>query len=284
VKVFVSGATGFIGQKVVARLLDAGHDVIASGSASRQSTAAIDWLNQVDYRSWNIDSNQAVALLLSVIPDVLIHCAWSHLDDYHSAAHLDRLLPAHYRFISEFVAAGVRQVTVLGTCMEYGLQEGELTETMEAQPQLPYAAAKNRLRQQLQLLQSQTPFTLQWLRLFYVYGEGQRSNTLLGQLEAALARGDPRFDMSAGDQQRDYLEVHALARQICAVVENRDFDGIVNCCSGKPITVLGLVQRHLLQRNQHIKLNRGVYPYSAHEAKHFWGSVEKLHAVIGANV
>ena len=95
---------------------------------------------------------------------------------------------------------GLKQVLVTGTCFEYGMQNGCLTEEMPTLPANPYALAKDILRKSLQLLQQQSSFILQWARLFYMYGPGQNPNSLLAQLERAIDNGESVFNMSGGEQ------------------------------------------------------------------------------------
>ena len=95
------------------------------------------------------------------------------------------------------VEAGVSQVLVTGTCFEYGMQNGPLSEQTAPQPSNPYGLAKNTLRLFLENLQRVQPFTLQWARLFYLHGEGQNPNSLLAALDRLIdpeTRGDPGQD------------------------------------------------------------------------------------------
>ena len=75
---------------------------------------------------------------------------------------------------------------VTGTCFEYGMQSGYLSEKMITNPGNPYALAKDSLRKFLLSLQREVPFTLQWARLFYMYGSGQNPNSILAQLDNAV--------------------------------------------------------------------------------------------------
>jgi dTDP-6-deoxy-L-talose 4-dehydrogenase (NAD+) len=58
-------------------------------------------------------------------------------------------------------------------------------------------------------------------------------------------------------------------------------NGIVNCCSGNPITIKDLVNNFILQKNKKIKLNFGYYPYPDYEPMHFWGDNTKINLIIG---
>ena len=118
--------------------------------------------------------------------------------------------------------------------------------------------------------------------MFYLYGPGQQPKSLLAQLDAALARGETTFDMSPGDQQRDYLPVDVMAERIARIFL-APVDGIVNCCSGKPITVRQLVEQHLAARGAQMQLRLGKFPYPKYEPFAFWGDTTRLETILAGN-
>lgn len=280
-KVLVTGATGFVGRHLVAELLARGHQVRAV--ARRQEPAcALPWFEQVEFVSADIhDPQLAVGALCEGI-DALVHLAWPGLPNYQGLFHLEHNLMADYGFIRRAVEAGVSQVQVTGTCFEYGLQDGALNEALNCQPANPYGLAKHSLQQFLQSLARQLPFNLQWVRLFYLYGEGQNPNSLLAALDRAIDAGQTCFDMSGGEQLRDFLPVQAVVANLAGLLGLRDFTGVVNCCSGRPISVRNLVEAHIASRGAKIALNLGHYPYPAHEPMAFWGDARQLRALLGA--
>jgi dTDP-6-deoxy-L-talose 4-dehydrogenase (NAD+) len=81
----------------------------------------------------------------------------------------------------------------------------------------------------LQNLAQEHPFTLQWARLFYLHGEGQNPNSLLAALDRAIDAGDAQFNMSMGDQLRDYLEITEAAAQLATLIARPDVGGVINC-------------------------------------------------------
>ena len=68
------------------------------------------------------------------------------------------------------------------------MKDGSLSEDMITDPQNPYALAKDTLRKFLFELKKKHPFDCKWIRLFYMYGEGQNANSLLSQLQTALTK------------------------------------------------------------------------------------------------
>jgi len=75
------------------------------------------------------------------------------------------------------------------------------------------------------------------------------------------------------------LPVEQAAGGLASLLRCREFSGVVNCCSGEPIAVRTLVERHVQSRNATIALNLGHYGYPAHEPMAFWGTTERLHSL-----
>lgn len=281
-KVLITGATGFIGNYVINTLLAQGHELIAS-SRTLEKARQQSWFEKVNYLPLVINGDDANVFERCGQPDVLIHLAWQKLDTYRDPAHFENIAHEHYYFIRNLVKAGLQQCLVTGTCLEYGLQSGQLHEDLEAKPVLAYPLAKHLLHLMLEGLQQSQDFNLQWVRLFYIHGMGQRSSSLLAQLDLAIAEGKSTFDMSKGDQVRDYLPATEVARLISKIASYSDFNGILNCCSGTGITVNELVESHLRSRGVDLQLNRGKYPYPDYEPFAFWGDRKKLDLLLEHN-
>lgn len=280
-KILVTGATGFIGNYVVENLLQKDCYVVAT-SLNESKARKLSWFNRVEYISLNIEKIDSKNNYYNFFknPDIVIHLAWEGLPNYQQPFHIEKNLPIHIKFLQNLISFGLKDLTVVGTCFEYGMQEGCLNENMPSLPQNSYAQAKNLLRINLEEFQAKYPFSLKWLRLFYMYGEGQNSNSLFSQLEKAIENGDQMFNMSGGEQTRDYLPVEKMANYITEIALQNKYDGIINCCSGEPIAVKSLVQLYLKERNKNIILNTGYYPYNQYEPMHFWGDNTKLKSIL----
>jgi len=280
-KVLVTGATGFIGNYVIEELLKQGCEVIAS-SANPIKAKEKNWFKKVQYISFDLKQFDPAINYQHYFgdPAVVIHLAWEGLPNYKAAFHTAENLPRHFAFIKNLVENGQKDITVTGTCFEYGMQEGCLTEEMETMPANAYAIAKDELRKQIQGLQQQHDFYFKWVRLFYMYGAGQNPNSLLSQLDRALENGEAVFNMSGGEQLRDYLPVEEVAANIAAIALLQNVTGIVNCCSGKGISVKEFVQNYLKEKNKNIVLNFGYYPYADYEPMSFWGDNRKLNKIL----
>jgi nucleoside-diphosphate-sugar epimerase len=283
-KVLVTGATGFIGNYVVEELLRRGFQVIASSSNPGNAKLA-SWAGRVTYIPLDLQALQPTTDYFDYFqrPDRMIHLAWEGLPNYKKDFHIEFNLPRHLFFLSNLVEHGLEDLTVTGTCFEYGMQEGALKEDMPVFPANPYARAKYELMLGLQELRSVHPFALKWVRLFYMYGKGQNPNSLLSQLDNALDAGETVFNMSGGEQTRDYLPVEKVAAYIVTISDQDKVTGVINCCSGKPVTIKDFVLEYLSKKERKIELNLGYYPYPDYEPMHFWGDTTKLKSILATS-
>lgn len=267
-KIAVTGASGFIGRHVLSVLLERGVKIVA---VTRDASRLAGLSEAVRIVEMDIAHAAPDCFEQMGCPDVLIHLAWDGLPNYKSLHHFEAGLPRQYHFLNSMIKAGLPSLLVTGTCFEYGMQSGALSAAMPTNPTNPYGYAKDALRQQLEFLRSTKPFNLTWGRLFYMYGEGQPRTSLYSKLREAVLRGDKIFNLSGGEQLRDYLPVAEVARQIVQLALAQGNIGAVNICSGKPISVRRLVEQWLFENNWEIELNFGYYPYPDYEPMAFWG-------------
>ncbi len=274
-KILVTGATGFIGNYVVEELLKYEHKIIAT-SIKHSQQIYFNWIEKVDYIQADLNEDEKNWFAFFNEPDQIIHLAWEGLPNYNELFHIERNLPRNCCFLKNIIQNGLKGVVVIGTCFEYGMQSGALSEDMETKPDNPYALAKDTLRNFLEQLQKKIDFELKWVRLFYMYGKGQSPNSILSQLDKALQNGETSFNMSGGEQLRDYLPVEKVAEHIVKIAMQSKVKGIINCCSGRPISIRRLVENYMAKKQKNIQLNLGYYPYPDYEPMAFWGDNRKL--------
>lgn len=270
-RVAVTGATGFIGTYLRAELEARG---IENVSFVRRPFSTDSWNSSVlcgDIYTYSSDLYRRLGS-----PDVLIHLAWSGLPNYMSLHHIENELPAHYVFLKSLVQSGLSNLVVAGTCFEYGMQNGQLREDAVTIPTSPYGYAKSSLQRQLEFLKKDFYFNLTWCRLFYLFGIRQSGRSLYSQLKTAVDSGSSMFNMSGGEQLRDYLCVKSAAAYLADLAILRKDVGAVNICSGKPVSVRALVEGWIRDNSWSIDLNLGHYPYTSYEPFAFWGDNSKL--------
>jgi nucleoside-diphosphate-sugar epimerase len=272
-RIAILGGTGYIGSRLCSSLSIEGHEIICI--SRKLKNINIQHLDRFQFIEYDIFNNSTDINLFDYFnkPDIVIDAAWSNLDDYSSDLHIEKTLKAHYESIDNLISNGLQNLTILGTCAEYGLQEGELNEKVETFPLTNYAKAKDIYRKKVFKLKDINKFKLQWPRLFYFYGLNQPRNAIFSQL---MSSNHGTFNMSCGEQVRDYLPIDKLIAYLCKIATSEYEIGIINVCSGDSLSLKETVDRWVQTYNLSVDINLCFYDYSDYEPFSFWGSVSKL--------
>lgn len=272
-KVALTGGTGFIGQHVRKLLVKSEHDVLLVA----RNQAKIDELG-VNEKFVIADISEDRNSWFNYLdrPDVLIHLAWGGLPNYLDNYHVEVELPLQSQFLSKVIASGLPKLVVTGTCYEYGMSSGALSEDHKTNPNTPYGIAKDRLRKDLFELKSKKDFELTWARIFYPYGEGQSENSIYSQLTRAIFNNEKEFAMGSGTQMLDFIQVTRVASVLVSLATRCAGVGIVNIGSGNPQSVLDFVQSQIRALGAQLEPLVGTLPDRNFESQSFWADETKL--------
>lgn len=271
-KILVTGANGYLGQGIVRSILNNGHCVVAT-----------DFNTQfVDERAERIACNLfEVDNPYSFFgePDVLLHLAWRDGFVHYSSAHIDDL-PKHYAFIKKMVDGGIQQVAVMGSMHEIGFFEGSINESTPCHPTTPYGIGKNALRELTQMICKQKNIVFQWLRGYYIVGNSKFGSSIFSKITAAVDEGKTEFPFTLGQNQYDFIDYPDFCARVAAVVGQKNEQGIINICSGKPEKLADRVERFIKENGYRIKLQYGAFPDRPYDSKAIWGNDTKIRKIM----
>ena len=272
-RILVTGANGYIGRYVVKSLLDMGAEVLAADIY----TDGLDPRAKVIQKNIFVDEEGLFAAMGR--PDACIHLAWKDGFVHNSDAHMS-CLSDHYRFIRRMINEGLKQILVMGTMHEVGYWEGAIEENTPCNPISLYGIAKDSLRRAVFALSKDRDVTVQWLRAYYIYGDDRRSASIFGKLCAAEERGQEFFPFNSGKNKYDFIEVDQLARMIAATAMQTEVGGIINCCSGVPVSLAEQVEGYIQSRNMKIRLQYGTFPDRPYDSPAVWGDPTKIQCIM----
>ncbi len=261
-QVFITGATGFIGSQVARIAVSEGHTVFATirpGSHTERIDDILDSLHSVPCDLLAVE--ELNAHLERIRPDLFIHLAWYAVPGKYPAAleNLD-VLSASLQLVKQLARLGTRFVQV-GSCFEYDLSQGYLSETSPTKPRSLYAASKLAFDLALEQLAAVTGMSIASPRLFYQYGPFEDERRLVPAVIRALLKNQ-HARTTKGEQVRDFLHVEDVAEALWAVARS-SLCGPVNIGSGTPVTVREIVNAIavILDRQELVEL--GAISYSA---------------------
>ncbi len=240
-KILLTGATGFIGSNIAKKLLENGYNVYATHrntSSFEKCTMfrdKINWIN-TDLSNWR-------EKIRAIKPDQLIHTAWIGIESDDRSDWDIQLsnfwLSKEYFDLAE--GCGVKKIIAFGSQAEYGSYISPVNEETVPKPDDAYGSVKTLTSNYLRNLFGNSAKEWYWIRIFSVFGEGEKTVWLIPFVITNLLRKKP-VQLTSCDQQYDYMYIEDFSNQFLSVVHCRDNkSGIYNICSSKSIILKDLL-------------------------------------------
>jgi nucleoside-diphosphate-sugar epimerase len=220
-KIFVTGGTGFIGKHLVKKLQERGHTLCLLSSDLAEPEK---WKKEIS----------------DFGPDAVVHLAWEGLPDYSAEISIKNL---KYGLELFDLLAGIGCKTILstGSCWEYGGQQGKLSEDAPVKNINAFTAAKNSLHWLGTEIARENNMQFIWTRLFYVYGPGQRKESLIRYLINCVKSGKTP-EIKNPLAKNDFIYVEDVAEALSVLLENCKKSGVYNIGSGKLTSVKKIIE------------------------------------------
>lgn len=234
-KVFLTGATGFLGRYVLEDLVKAEIDVVVIGrhrpKGFNGQFIEVDLLAPVNVGD----------IIGEVKPTHLMHFAWyaEHGKYWSSTLNL-RWVEASVRLAESFCAAGGQHIVGAGTCAEYDWSEGYCQENKtELAPSTLYGRTKDATRRLIEGICAEHGVIFSWGRIFLPYGLGEDESRLLPSLLQVFKGEKAPFGVN-GSAYRDFLHAQDVAQAFLLLLL-ADKGGVYNISSGEPTRISDVV-------------------------------------------
>ena len=273
-KILVTGANGYIGRHIVYTLLEEGYDVIACDITTIDIDNRAD---RVDLNIFNLSEGNIFEQLGA--PDICLHMAWRNGFVHNSNTHISDL-SAHYDFLTRLIDGGLRQLAVMGSMHEVGYWEGAIDENTPCNPTSMYGIAKDALRRSILLYGQQHDTIIQWLRCYYILGDDLKSCSIFGKILRAEEEGKTTFPFTTGKNKYDFIQIDDLAKLIVAAITQTEISGIINCCTGIPISLADQVESFINNHKLKIRLEYGVFHDRPYDSPCVYGDATKIKEIL----
>jgi len=276
-RVLVTGASGFVGRRTLAPLVERGFEVHAvARSAPAETIAGVSW-----HAADLLDGGRRRALVDALQASHLLHLAWyAKPGAFWTARENAPWVAATIGLVDEFAQAGGTRATLAGTCAEYDWTAPQpLAEDAPIAPATYYGVCKDAARRVSQGVADLAGLSLAWGRIFFLYGPGEDERRLVASVIRALVAGE-RAPTSAGLQRRDFLHVDDVAGAFAAILHSTA-EGPVNVASGEAVTVRSIAEQLAQEAGRPDLLDLGALPDRPGDPAEIAADVARLRDEVG---
>lgn len=278
-KIIVTGASGFIGEYCVKKLLQTGVEVHAfSSKRAGLDSSGILW-HKVDLLKEN-----TFELLDSIRPDTLLHLAWSsEHGKFWTDPNNSEWARSSIQLAKDFQKVGGKRFVMVGSCAEYEWErsgEGHCVEGATSEkPATLYGQCKKQVFDELQAFSQTSNLSFANGRVFFLYGPGEQKTRLVPSVISNL-QNNVSPSCTDGQQVRDFMFVSDVADALVALTAS-SVEGAVNIASGKPQSIRSLIEKIAEVLNSRTKILFGNIPRSQNDPEILTASVNRLKQEVG---
>ena len=111
-------------------------------------------------------------------------------------------------------------------------------------------------------------------------GDEAHGSSIFAKITQAEQDGKKTFPFTSGKNLYDFIDVDELANMIVAASVQDEINGIINVCTGKPMSLAERVEQFLKDKNYKIRLNYGAFPDRPYDSPGTWGDPAKINKIL----
>ena len=229
--IVMTGATSFLGRNVLQKLLEQGNEVYALVRPQSKNLSLLPEHSKLHFIYGSME-NVADIKENTARADSFLHFAWDGSGNQGRADHEMQTKNVEYSLKALELAHNLhcKKFIFSGSQAEYGKKRERITEEMECSPISEYGIAKLNFSREAEQYCKNKEIKFIHLRIFSVYGCGDRENTLV---DACVKKFNFGGLMKLGPclQKWNYLNIKDFANIVYHFLESDVSGGIYNVAS-----------------------------------------------------
>jgi nucleoside-diphosphate-sugar epimerase len=280
-RILVTGASGFTGRYLAARLAADGHEV--HGTVHDIPAEAVDGvaeLHQLDVG----EPSQVARTVAKIVPEKVVHLAAIAFVAHGDVGEMYRANVLGTRNLLEALSAQDKSpsaVLLASSANIYGnAREGMLDEDSPVAPVNDYGISKAASELVAAAYRDRLPIIV--VRPFNYTGRGQSPEFLLPKIVSHIRSGATEIELGNLDVERDFSDVRGVVEAYARLLDASDaIGGTFNICSGRAVALSEVIDliRRISGRGFAVRRNPAFV--RANEVKSLCGSPARLERVIG---
>ena len=183
-RVLITGASGFIGKNLIKTFLDDDVEILAISRKKNRSQKNICWIRD-DLN--NVES--LFPIIMKFQPTIIYHLAWEGIPDF-SFRQCAKNIKCSIDFLQHISRVNsIKKIIITGTCLEYSQRNGICNENDVINPVNWFEWSKNLINIYSRMIFQDKDIKIYWARLFYVYGQFQRKESLIPSIMKSFKMG-----------------------------------------------------------------------------------------------
>ena len=241
-KLLLSGGSGFIGKNLINYLTQNKNykdNILIIGRNLNE--IKIPKVKKIIFDLNKIEDN--FEELKKFNPDIFLHLAWEGIPDYSEKVSKKNYLNSMKIIKMIINETSCNKIISTGSCWEYddGYYIGECKEDQLVNPTKPFAIYKNKIFNEIYKISKDKKILFNWLRLFYVYGKGQRRDSIIPYLIDKF-KNNKKININFPSNRNDFILVDDVVKIIFNFIKKEYPSGIYNIGTGKSTAIYELMK------------------------------------------
>lgn len=281
--ILVTGGNGFIGAKIVERLVSLGHQQFLILRKNSNRERLFPFINKIKILEADLTQADVMTdIVRKINPDVIIHLASYGVYSYSDMTVENVQLMVNTNIhgtINLLHAANNTNCKIVintGSCFEYGSSESSFKEEDMLNPVNMYGVTKASATLFSQVFSKKSKFSLVTLRPFTVYGPGEDKRRFISTVIRQCLQGISP-SLTSESIVRDYIYVEDVVdAYLVAISKGEKFSGqVINISTGKDTALKDVVGIIIKLTHAKVVPNIGSFPRREGEVLNLVGDSTK---------
>jgi nucleoside-diphosphate-sugar epimerase len=226
----ITGASGFLGTSILAKI---DRNKFFVTLISRKKIKGFKCLIVKDI----FDLSIKYYLKILKQDQIVLHLAWYAKPKYYLNSFENfNCLDGSIRLAKACKIKKIKKFIGIGSCLEYKNKNKKINPKDSTVVSSIYTGTKISFYNYCKDLFNKSKTTFLWCRIFYLYGSGEPKEKLVSYVLSKILRNKFAY-LFSGSQINDFVNIEEASNQIIKVIDNKNYYGDLNICSGKGVSV-----------------------------------------------
>lgn len=246
-RILITGSSGFIGMNLIKYLKNTNFKVLAIYNKNKPK---LHEYKNIQFLKHDIKNFKKITVIRKFKPNIVIHLAWKDIPNFTFKKSFENLTQS-INFLNSILDIDTcKKIIVSGSSFEKNIDKNNYY----------FVWAKNSLKEWLIFKCKEKKIDFGWLRIFYVFGPGQRKKSLINHLCNSL-KNNKKPIINNPFVFNDYIYIDDVIKAITGLMNKKLNYQTYDIGSGNLVSVwkiCSFVEKIILKKNFYFKNNKNL--------------------------